>query len=182
MFIKYDKRGLNSVGGSSSSGQDIREDTDNERYEIGQQYAWEWSLKINSISEDDSALYVCKVGDVIIKKFEIIVRVPPRIKDDELGQNHKIVREGSSVEFKCSASGTPTPNITWYMINPKDNTLQKMQQHKENFLRIENITRTTARKYQCRASNNIPPSDTRNLTFSVECNNIYSNNESIKSF
>jgi hypothetical protein len=67
IFIKYDNKVL-------SSGSAIREDSDDERFEIGQQYAWEWSLKINSINEDDSGLYFCKVGNVIIKKFEIIVR------------------------------------------------------------------------------------------------------------
>ena len=53
---------------------DIRGDSDDDRFEIGQQYAWEWSLKINSINEDDSGIYVCKAGNTIIKQYEIIVR------------------------------------------------------------------------------------------------------------
>lgn len=67
LFIKYDKK-------SFSSGVNIRDDNDDERFEIGQQYAWEWSLKINFINEDDSGVYFCKVGNKIIKKFEIVVR------------------------------------------------------------------------------------------------------------
>lgn len=173
MFIKYDNRVLNSVSNSGSSGLDIREDTDDERYEIGQQYAWEWSLKINSISEDDSAIYVCKVGDYVIKKFEIIVRVPPRIKDDplQIQSTPKIIREGSWIEFSCFATGTPKPNISWFIINQLENKLKPLDKYKnQNILKIENVTRFTDRYYQCRASNNIPPSDTRNLTFSIECN------------
>jgi hypothetical protein len=176
LFIKYDSKSLSSGinGGASlaSGGMDIREDTDDERYEIGQQYAWEWSLKINSINEDDTGIYVCKVGSTIIKKIEIIVRVPPRIKDDPTGGHNKKAQEGQTVEFSCFASGTPRPNITWYLINPVDQTLKFLPQWSgSHYLRIENVTRFTPRRYQCRASNNIPPSDTKNMTFSIECKN-----------
>jgi hypothetical protein len=107
------------------------------------------------------------VGNTIIKQFEIVVRVPPRIKDESI-QVPKSVREGDSVQFSCFASGTPKPNITWYVLNQHDSTFRLLPQT-DNYLRVENITRYSPRKYQCRASNNIPPSDTRNLTFSVEC-------------
>lgn len=160
MFIKYDSKVM-------SSGSDIREDGDDERYEIGQQYAWEWSLKINSINEDDSGIYVCKVSNVIIKQFEIIVRVPPRIKEDLL-QLQRSVKEGGTIEFSCFASGTPRPNITWFVINQNDQSLRLLPQS-GNYLKIENVTRYSPRRYQCKASNNIPPSDTRNFTFTVEC-------------
>jgi hypothetical protein len=167
LFIKYDSKTLNT------GGMDIREDTDDERFEIGQQYAWEWSLKINAINEDDTAVYVCKVGSTVIKRFEIIVRVPPRIKDDPTGAallGPKKAREGDTVEFSCFASGTPRPNITWFVISPVDHTLRQLPQNSgSNYLRIENVTRLTPRRYQCRASNNIPPSDTRNFTYSIEC-------------
>lgn len=159
IFIKYDNKVL-------SSGSAIREDSDDERFEIGQQYAWEWSLKINSINEDDSGLYFCKVANTIIKKFEIVVRVPPRIKDD-LMPVKKSVREGDSVEFACFASGTPKPNITWYVYSASEQSF-KMLPHAGSYLKVDNVNRYTPRRYQCRAFNNIPPSDTRNLTFSVE--------------
>jgi hypothetical protein len=169
LFIKYDNKVF-------STGLDIREDTDDERFQIGQQYAWEWSLKINSINEDDTGIYVCKVGITVIKKFEIIVRVPPRIKDDPSSSSSssphtpKKVREGDSVEFSCFATGTPRPNITWFMINPVDHTLRALPQSSgSSYLKIENVTRFTPRRYQCRASNNIPPSDTRNFTYTIEC-------------
>ena len=150
-----------------SSGSAIREDSDDERFEIGQQYAWEWSLKINSINEDDSGIYFCKVGNTIIKQFEIVVRVPPRIKDESI-QMPKSVREGDGVQLSCFASGTPKPNITWFVLNQLDSTFRLLSET-GNYLRVENVTRYSPRKYQCRASNNIPPSDTRNLTFAVEC-------------
>lgn len=192
MFIKYDSK---SVGNNNHNGADLlRSDvttlfSDDDRYEIGQQYAWEWSLKIRSITEDDTGLYVCKVGSEAIKRFEIVVRVPPRIRDEPLpshssaassslllnavqnGQqqqmNVKRVREGETVEFNCFATGTPKPNITWYVINPVDQTLRMISTG--SILRIQNATRQMPRRYQCRASNNIPPSDTRNFTYSIEC-------------
>ena len=164
IFIKYDNKVL-------SSGSAIREDSDDERFEIGQQYAWEWSLKINSINEDDSGLYFCKVANTVIKKFEIIVRVPPRIKDDLMSAavTKKSVREGDTVEFACFASGTPRPNITWYVYSASEQAFKLMPHISGSYLKIDNVNRYTARRYQCRASNNIPPSDTRNLTFAVEC-------------
>ena len=144
---------------------DIREGTD-ERYELNQQYAWEWSLKINSINEDDSAIYVCQVGDVVIKKFDLIVRVPPRIRDD-IHQEKKVYEEGSNVEFKCIAKGTPKPRIEWFVHESELNLFKKLET-KSEILRIENVTRHTSRFYQCRANNGIPPTDTKNLTFSIE--------------
>ena len=149
-----------------TSGTDIRVDNDDERFEIGQQYAWEWSLKINSINEDDAGVYFCKVGNVVIKQYEIIVRVPPRIKDDLSGSNngqtyhHKTVREGDSVQFSCFATGVPKPNITWYSISTEDQSL-KLLPLQGSYLNVENLSRFSPKRYQCKATNNIPPSDTR---------------------
>jgi hypothetical protein len=162
LFVKYDSKIL-------SSGLNIIDDIDDDRFEIGQQYAWEWSLKINSISEDDAGVYFCKVGFTTIKQYEIIVRVPPRIKDDSNGQMLvKTAREGSNVQFACIASGTPKPNITWFIISPEDQTLTPLKQT-GSYLNLENVSRSTPRFYQCKASNYIPPSDTRNFTLSIEC-------------
>lgn len=144
---------------------DIREGTD-ERYELSQQYAWEWSLKINSITEEDSAIYVCQVGDTVIKKFDLIVRVPPRIREDT-NHEQKVYQEGSNLEFNCAAKGTPKPRIEWFVYDPDEYSLKKLESNSE-VLKIENVTRHTPRFYQCRANNGIPPSDTKNLTFSIE--------------
>ena len=84
----------------------------------------------------------------------------------------KKVREGESVEFSCFATGTPKPNITWYTFNQVEQNF-KLMAHTGNHLKIDNVNRYSSRRYQCRASNNIPPSDTRNLTFSVECNSFF---------
>lgn len=93
LFIKYDSQ----VIGSGSS---IREDSDDERFEIGQQYAWEWSLKINSINEDDSGIYFCKVGNTIIKQFEIIVRGKLRIYIDSFYESDENENEKERKRFK----------------------------------------------------------------------------------
>ena len=167
-FVKYDSR--------SASLTDISASSDDERFEIGQQYAWEWSLTINAISEEDSGIYSCRVGASVIKQFELIVKVPPRIRDDSLLiAPAKHVREGTSVQLGCFASGTPRPNISWYVIDERTQHIVKLGDEMQtgsgggNYLELRNVTRHTPRRYQCRASNNIPPSDTRNLTFHVEC-------------
>ena len=162
-----------------TSGTDIRVDNDDERFEIGQQYAWEWSLKINSINEEDAGVYFCKVGNVVIKQYEIIVRVPPRIKDDlssssssnsnnGQAQYHKTVREGDSVQFSCFATGVPKPNITWYSISTEDQSLKLLPMQTGSYLNVESLSRFSPKRYQCKASNNIPPSDTRNFSINIE--------------
>lgn len=99
--------------------------------------------------------------------------MPPRIKDDPV-QSNKIAREGSNVEFACFSVGTPKPNITWYVIGNSDQTdMIEMLPFTGTYLRLDNVTRFTPRRYQCRASNGIPPSDTRNLTLTVECRHFY---------
>jgi hypothetical protein len=139
-----------------------------DRFEVGQQYAWEWSLKINSINEEDSGLYLCKVGSQIIKQYEIIVRVPPRIKDDITFMTPERPAEGDKVQLSCFASGTPTPSINWYIIM-NDDSLKLLPDHTGNYLTINKTDKQTPRRYQCRASNNIPPSDTRNFTINLQC-------------
>lgn len=129
------------------------------------------------------------MGNTIIKRFEIVVRVPPRIRDNngsplsatgldlQQTQPHRqIAREGATVEFACFATGTPRPNITWYVIRAEQSATPQLLAHSGTYLRIENVTRLTPTRYQCRASNGIPPSDTRNLTLSVECKQIIKDN------
>jgi hypothetical protein len=150
------------------------EGDDDDRFETAQQYAWEWSLKINAINEDDAGVYYCKVGNIIIQQYEIIVRVPPRIKDDLNNNNngliyhHKILREGEGTQFSCFATGVPKPNITWYSISNEDQSLKLLPVQTGSYLTLENLTRYSPKKYQCKASNNIPPSDTRNFSITVE--------------
>lgn len=160
MFVKSDSKVL-------SSGLNIIDELYDDRFEIGQQYAWEWSLKINEINEDDAGIYFCKVGYTTIKKYEIIVRVPPRIRDDGSGAA-KAVHEGESAQLTCMATGTPKPNITWFSISADGNSLFPLPQT-GSVLTVEKVTRDTARRYQCRAANFIPPSDTKNFTLSIEC-------------
>ena len=166
LFVKYESKVL-------SSGLNIIDEIEDERFEIGQQYAWEWSLKINSINEEDAGVYFCKVGLTTIKQYEIIVRVPPRIRDE--GQVFaKSVKEGGSVQFSCFANGTPKPNITWSVISPLDQTVTILKET-GSYLNLEGVSRSSPRFYQCKASNYIPPSDTRNFTLSIECKSLKSN-------
>ncbi len=166
LFVKSDSKVL-------SSGLNIIDELYDDRFEIGQQYAWEWSLKINEINEDDAGIYFCKVGYTTIKKYEIVVRVPPRIRDDGSG-SIKSVKEGDNVQLTCLASGTPKPNITWFSISADGNSLFPLSQI-GSYLTIENVSRSTPRRYQCRAANFIPPSDTKNFTLSIECKKILNN-------
>ena len=156
-----------------SYGTEIREYGDEQHFEVNQPYAWEWSLKINSINEDDAGIYYCKIGSTLIKQYNIIVRVPPRIRDElSSSENSKIkavYNEGDTVKLSCFASGIPKPNISWYMISDDSSSALTLVEASNNYLVLNNVTRNTPTKYQCRASNGIPPNDSRNLTFKVQC-------------
>lgn len=91
--------------------------------------------------------------------------MPPRIKDDLTSASSKTVREGDMLQLACLATGVPKPNITWYAIGD-DQKATPIQTGA--YLSLDNLTRYSPRKYQCKASNNIPPSDTRNFSVFVE--------------
>ncbi|XP_061401343.1 lachesin-like [Musca vetustissima] len=66
---------------------------------------------------------------------------------------HLQVKKGSSVRIECSASGNPTPNVTW---SRKNNILpngeEKLHSH---ILSIENVDRHKGGVYICTANNGV---------------------------
>ncbi|XP_037807384.1 neural cell adhesion molecule 2, partial [Lucilia sericata] len=77
---------------------------------------------------------------------------PPRIHHISTS-GHLQVKKGSSVRIECSASGNPTPNVTW---SRKNNILpngeEKLHSH---ILSIENVDRHKGGVYICTANNGV---------------------------
>lgn len=55
------------------------------------------------------------MNDVIVKRFELNVLVPPTFVKSAQNMPKKHVKPaGNMVQLKCRAYGVPMPNITWY--------------------------------------------------------------------
>ena len=72
-------------------------------------------LHISSVQRDDQGMYQCFAtndeGDSAQASVQLsIAAFPPHLKQTFTRQ---IVHPGSSVSFKCVASGTPLPHFTW---------------------------------------------------------------------
>ena len=65
-----------------------------------------------------------------------------------LGGNYFI--EGSSVTITCKASGKPLPDVAWIR-----NGVLESSGKKTAFLKFDNINRTDAGQYTCRANNSV---------------------------
>ncbi|XP_036324965.1 basement membrane-specific heparan sulfate proteoglycan core protein [Rhagoletis pomonella] len=91
--------------------------------------------------------------DLLLPVYRLLTSaVPPRIHHISTG-GHLQVKKGSSVRIECSASGNPTPNVTW---SRKNNILpngeEKLHSH---ILSIENVDRHKGGVYICTANNGV---------------------------
>lgn len=73
-----------------------------------------WSLKIRDVKESDKGWYMCQVNTDPMKSqmAYLDVVVPPDILDYPTSAD-MVVKEGSNVTLKCSATGSPPPTITF---------------------------------------------------------------------
>ncbi|CAF0837010.1 unnamed protein product [Didymodactylos carnosus] len=128
------------------------------RYATERTYAWTYTININEVTEDDVGEYLCKVGEHVIRKFNLTVLTPPKIFDINVEPRDMI--EGQQVTLKCQAQGVP-------------NIIANKHQ-----LFIRNFTRSTPNDFECIADNSIPPRDTKAIklipTISPEINIQYS--------
>ena len=71
--------------------------------------------------------------------------------------------EGSSVTMACEASGKPPPDVAWIR-----NGVLESSGKKSAFLKFDNINRTDAGQYTCRANNSVEVPSI-NTTIVVHC-------------
>ncbi|XP_037943558.1 lachesin-like [Teleopsis dalmanni] len=113
-------------------------------------------LSIENVDRHKGGVYICTanngVGQPASSQVVLHVLLPPRIHHISTG-GHLQVKKGSSVRIECSASGNPTPNVTW---SRKNNILpngeEKLHSH---VLSIENVDRHKGGVYICTANNGV---------------------------
>ncbi|XP_055850770.1 immunoglobulin superfamily member 10 isoform X2 [Episyrphus balteatus] len=113
-----------------------------------------YNLQIRDAAPQDAGDYICQIAMMEPREIThtVEILVPPRIHHISTG-GHLQVKKGSSVRIECSASGNPTPNVTW---SRKNNILpsgeEKLHSH---ILSIENVDRHKGGVYICTANNGV---------------------------
>ena len=72
---------------------------------------------------------------------------------------NQIVTKGDDVTLNCTATGNPTPAITWTRLS--DNSVVGMP--------LTNITRQEKGGYRCTADNGVGSADTKDVFITVQC-------------
>ncbi|KAG4075949.1 hypothetical protein HA402_003775 [Bradysia odoriphaga] len=113
-----------------------------------------FSLQIRDAVPQDAGDYVCTIQTLepieITHTVEILV--PPRIHHISSG-NVMQVKKGASVRIECSASGNPSPNITW---TRKNNVLPSGDEKLTSpIMTIDSMDRHKGGTYICSANNGV---------------------------
>uniref|UniRef100_T1GU86 Ig-like domain-containing protein n=1 Tax=Megaselia scalaris TaxID=36166 RepID=T1GU86_MEGSC len=101
--------------------------------------------------------------------------VPPNI-DDSLTSSDVIAQEGDNVSLKCKANGSPPPSLKWKRDDGSRMVINKSLEVNEvegELLELERISRLHMGAYLCIASNGVPPSVSKRIKVSVDCEYIY---------
>lgn len=97
--------------------------------------------------------------------------MPPNI-DDSASSSDLIVREGANVTLTCKATGSPMPAIKWKRDDNSpiniNKTLRVMEWESES-LEMSRISRLDMGAYLCIASNGVPPTVSKRIKVSVDC-------------
>ncbi|KAH8334278.1 hypothetical protein KR059_008327 [Drosophila kikkawai] len=132
-----------------------------------------WFLHINNVQEEDKGRYMCQINTVTAKTQYGFVKVvvPPNI-DDALTSSDVIVREGDNVTLRCKAKGSPEPSIKWKRDDGNKIVINKTLEVSDletDSLELERISRLHMGAYLCIASNGVPPSVSKRIKVSVDC-------------
>jgi hypothetical protein len=124
-------------------------------------------LVISQARQEDSDRYICSVTDGIVTSISTISLTVSSGQTESrpsvtISPRYSTARLNEAVEFQCSASGIPTPSVSWTTsrgpvpahINVQGNTL-----------RIPLVRATDAAEYICTARNNAGSESTRAILY-----------------
>ncbi|XP_042629056.1 neural cell adhesion molecule 1-A-like isoform X2 [Cyprinus carpio] len=116
------------------------------------------SLQILGIKQEDSGTYTCKgkiKGRTIVRELQIsvVVNEPPTVLINQEGIQVS-AGPNTTVSIACLVKGVPTPNISWILPSPSDDSRYKFNSDKSE-LTISAVTRSDFGEYVCIATNKI---------------------------
>jgi len=148
--------------------------THNARVSVSHEDNRIWKLHLRSVVESDRGCYMCQINTEKMKQQNgcLDVNVPPDI--DYLKTSQDVVaQEGENVTLVCSASGHPTPRITWRR-EDRENIVRKpgrdkngTEKYEGENLTISKVGRAQMGAYLCIASNDVPPTVSKRITLNV---------------
>ncbi|XP_019884797.1 basement membrane-specific heparan sulfate proteoglycan core protein isoform X13 [Camponotus floridanus] len=113
-------------------------------------------LVIRDVKVSDSGIYVCQVSDGINigrKKVTLTVGganpVEPRIT---INPPYQQVREGEPVEFRCEATGNPSPQLDWIRVH---GSMSPEATFHNGIWNLPAASKNDAAEYKCIARNNV---------------------------
>ncbi|KAI5699533.1 hypothetical protein M8J75_004395 [Diaphorina citri] len=115
-------------------------------------------LIIRRVSYSDSGVYVCTATDnfnVVTSHATLTVGSGPvtEMPRVQLHPKYQDVRVGDRVEFRCDASGVPTPSLEW--IKNQRDPLNPEFHFDNGIFRIDRVQASDAGVYFCRATNEV---------------------------
>ncbi|XP_044258299.1 neurotrimin-like isoform X2 [Tribolium madens] len=130
-----------------------------------------WYLHIKEVREADRGWYMCQINTDPMKSQigYLDVVVPPDILDYPTSTD-MVVREGSNVNLRCVAKGSPEPSITWRRETGEPLKLltgEEVPSIDGPVLNISRVSRQQMGPYLCIASNGIPPSVSKRIMLIV---------------
>ncbi|XP_023244457.1 lachesin-like [Centruroides sculpturatus] len=134
----------------------------------------QWYLHIRDLQVSDQGFYMCQINTepMVSQHGYLDVTVPPSILEEKTSSD-TMIDERSKVSLRCTASGYPTPTITWRREDGKDINLSPYGGKKHaakvegEYLNITQVTRDDMGAYLCIASNGIPPSVSKRIMLQV---------------
>ncbi|XP_055854335.1 igLON family member 5, partial [Episyrphus balteatus] len=130
-----------------------------------------WQLRIREVSESDRGWYMCQINTDPMKSQVgyLDVVVSPDIIDYQTSKDIA-VQEGHNVTFICTASGLPTPVITWRREKEAPlitNGNRKIFSLEGPNLTLSQVNRHHMGAYLCIASNGVPPTVSKRILLIV---------------
>lgn len=106
----------------------------------------EWNLRIKTVTMSFEDIYTCKSGGGdVVSSIKLVIETAPTIIEQE---SSLVVLEFAMATLKCTATGTPEPEVTWYR-----GLSEEYIGITGPLLKIPNISRYATDEYICRAVN-----------------------------
>ncbi|CAF1008190.1 unnamed protein product, partial [Didymodactylos carnosus] len=129
-------------------------------------YADEWNLQIDDVDEDDAGVYRCVLNNGMYKTLTLQVKIPPQIIDEQSTESYPSpITSGSNFTLKCYANGRPLPKIRILSFDQAENTKIISE---NNEVILYNVSRHTRKRYECIASNGVPPDVARSFQLTIQ--------------